>query len=184
MNESHHESVEVGHEIIVLEVSPSYLGLDEGLGANTELDQAQLRLLDLLDDQLGRDEGATLDVGHQAFWTEDSSVSLESGDELWSANDLIEVDDGILDISKDLIIADDICSNFLELLMEFIVCKDAYSDLLTGSRWENTSSSNHLVTLGWVDIEFDNCLYGLSKLPLLGVLLDLVEDLFGLVLFG
>ena len=158
--------------------------MDEGLGANTELNQAQLRLLDLLDDQVGGDEGATLGVGHQTFWTEDSSISLESWDEFRRANDLVEVDDVILDVSKDLIIADDISSNFLELRMEFIVCKNAYSDLLTGSRWENTSSSNHLVTLCWVNIEFDNCLDGLSELPLLGVLLDLVEDLFGLVHFG
>jgi len=184
LDESHHEGVEVGHEIIVLEVSPSYLGLDEGLWADTELDQAQLGLLDLLYDLVGGDEGATLGVGHQTFWTKDSSVSLESGDKFRGTNNLVEVDDVILDVCKDLIIADNICSNSLELLMEFIVSKNAYSDLLTGSRWENTSSSNHLVTFCWIDIELDNCLHGLGELPFFGVFLNLFEDLFGLVYLG
>ncbi len=55
MDQSHHESVEVGHEAVVLDVSPSDLGLNEGLWANTELDEAKLRLLDLLDDLVGWD---------------------------------------------------------------------------------------------------------------------------------
>lgn len=68
--------------------------------------------------------------------------------------------------------------------MEFTIGKYANSHLFSSTSRQYASSSNHLVSLSWINIKLDNCLNTLNKLSIFWEFFDLFKNLLRLIFFG
>ena len=60
--------------------------------------------------------------------------------------------------------------------MEFFICEYCYFNNLTGTCWENTSTSDILITLCWINIKFQDNFKRFVKLPRLAYFLASLEN--------
>ena len=67
--------------------------------------------------------------------------------------------------------------------MELFACKDADSDFFSCARGQNASSTNVLVTLGWINVQLDYDFEALLEFAFFGDLSSNTEDLSSVILF-
>lgn len=139
----------------------------ETLGAHSEFDQTLLALAYLLHNLVLPDESPTLGVWHEAFGTEHSGVLLEGRQMLLRANNLVERHLSVGDCREYCVASNEVSPNFEQVGVELVCGEDTDFDGLASPSWQHASASDHLVSLGRVDVELDDGLDALFELPFL-----------------
>lgn len=141
-----------------------------------------LGLLDSVDELVLLDESATLNVRHEALGAEHSRQRFQSWHLLGRRNDLVERDRSLGDLLQDGVVADEVSTLSLALLMELFASEDADLDLFACAGGEDAGATNVLVTLGRVHIQLDNDFEALVELALFRDVLGALENLLSVVL--
>jgi len=103
---------------------------------------------------------------------------LQVGKELLCANDFVIVHNTLTDFRKDLIVANDVGSQWFQLFMVFLVSENTYPDFFARAFWKDASTSYILISPSGVHSKLDDSFNSFRELPFSRYFLYLFEPHF------